>query len=130
MKSKTYVMGVLSGFFFLLLSLTWGMPNSNNANVTIPAQQEFVLGEYQQSSYKAKLNNTSGKAMKVSVVDKETNKQTQGFGLEGKGEATVYVNKNEIVLLKNPNDKEITVKVKLSKTVSGMRYQEIGSFEE
>ena len=106
------------------------MPNSNNANVTIPAGQEFVLGEYQESSYKAKLNNASNKSMQVSVVDKETNEQTQGFGLDGKGEATVYVSANEIVLLKNPNDKKILVKVKLSKTVEGMRYREIGAFEE
>ncbi len=68
--------------------------------------------------------------MQVSVVDKEFNEQTQGFGLDGKGEATVYVSANEIVLLKNPNDKKILVKVKLSKTVEGTRYQEIGAFEE
>ncbi|MDB3907794.1 hypothetical protein OAK35_01575 [Crocinitomicaceae bacterium] len=130
MKARFYAIVILSGVFFALPSLTWVLPNSNNANVTIPAQQEFVLGEYQKSSFKAKLNNTSNKQMEVRVLDKETNEQMQSFGLEGKGEAMVYISKGEKVLLKNPNEEEVTVRVKLSKTVGGMRYQQIGAFEE
>ena len=120
---------VLFGMCFLLLSFTQSTLFPSSANVTIPAQQEFVLGEYQNTSYKAKLNNTSNKMMEVSVVDKETGKQTQGFGLDGKGRVSVYIRKNEKVLLKNPNDKEILVRVKMSKTVEGMRYQELGISE-
>jgi len=133
MKSRVKNAGrcaiVLFGMCFLLLSFTQGTLFPSSANVTIPAQQEFVLGEYQNTSYKAKLNNTSNKMMEVSVVDKETGKQTQGFGLDGKGRVSVYIRKNEKVLLKNPNDKEILVRVKMSKTVEGMRYQELGISE-
>ena len=117
------------GVCLVLISFTNQTKFSSNANVTIPANQEFVLGEYQNSSYKAKLNNTSDKLMEISVVNKESNEQTQGFGLDGKGQATVYIGKDEKVLLKNPNDEEITVKVKLSKNGEGMRYQEMGAFE-
>lgn len=129
-KKVSKVAVAFLGACFLLMSFTQSTPFGSNANVTIPAQQEFVLGEYQKSSFKAKLNNTSNKMMEVSVVDKETNEQTQGFGLDGKASATVNISENEKVVLKNPNDEDITVKVKMSKTVKGMSYQEIGTFEK
>lgn len=120
---------VILGVCFLLMSFAKSSVLSNRANVTIPANQEFVLGEFQNSSYKAKLKNASNALIEISVVDKETNEQTQGFGLDGKGEATVSISKNEKVLLKNPNDEEVLVRVTLNKNVEGMRYQEMSAFE-
>jgi hypothetical protein len=128
MKARLYVAGILSGVFFLLLSLSSVIPNSNKANVTIPAKQEFVLGEKQQSSYKAKLKNAGTKTIQVNVLDKITKEQKQEFDLQGNQVTTVSVEKSEIVLLQNPNNEEVLVEVKLSKSVQGMRYQEVKTF--
>ncbi|XOV66574.1 MAG: hypothetical protein ACFHU9_13180 [Fluviicola sp.] len=130
MKARMYVAGILSGVFFLLLSLTSVIPNSNKANVTIPAKQEFVLGEEQQSSYKAKLKNAGTKTIQVNVLDKITKEQKQEFELQGSQVTTVSVQKSEIVLLQNPNNEEVLVEVKLSKSVQGMRYQEVKAFDK
>ncbi|NRA51822.1 MAG: DoxX family protein [Phaeodactylibacter sp.] len=93
------------------------------ATVTIPAQQEFVLGEVENSNFKVKLSNLSQEEVKIRALDKESDVQTQGFGLDGKGNATLYVNRSEKVILENPNDNAIKVRAKLNKSVEGMRYQ-------
>jgi hypothetical protein len=130
-KLKALVALTVISLFTVLSSLTnnnMGLPGA--ANVTIPANQEFVLGEYQKSGYRARLINKSNLGFEVLVVDKKTNERTQGFGLDAKGSATVHIRKNEKVLLKNTNDEDILVKVKLMTEVQGMRYQELGAYEK
>lgn len=130
-KLKALVALTVLSLFTVLSSMTnnnLGLPG--NANVTIPANQEFVLGEYQKSGYRARLINKSNLGFEVLVVDKKTNERTQGFGLDGNGSATVHIRKNEKVLLKNSNDEDIVVKVKLMTQVQGMRYQEVGAYEK
>lgn len=118
----------LTGFIalFLLVVLSTGCA-TNYANVDIPARQEFVLGEYADKGYKAELRNQGPGMVRIQGISKTTGENTQGFGLDAKGKATISVNKNETVLLKNENDEEILVKVKLSKNVEGMRYQPVNS---
>ncbi|MFT6981686.1 MAG: hypothetical protein ACJAUD_000450 [Crocinitomicaceae bacterium] len=130
-KLKALVALTVISLFTVLSSLTnknEGLPD--NANFTIPAKQEFVLGEFQKSGYRARLINKSDLEFEVLVVDKKTNERTQGFGLEGKGSATMNFRKNEKVLLKNTNDQDIVVKVKLMSEVQGMRYQELGAYDK
>jgi hypothetical protein len=129
-KLKSFLTITLLSFFTVLTSFTGSISLPSNANVTIPANQEFVLGEYEKSGYRARLINKSDVGFEVLVVNKKTNERTQGFGLDGNGSATVHIRKDEKVLLKNPNDKEIIVRVKLSTVVSGMGYQELGAYEE
>lgn len=97
------------------------------STVSIPAGQEFVLGEPSQKNYQAKLNNLSDAQVRVKVVDKKTQAQTQVLRLAANEEANVYISGDETVYLINPNDEDAKVKVFLSKGVEGMRYQEIKS---
>jgi hypothetical protein len=115
------VLSVFLPLSALLISADYG----NKANVYIPAHQEFVLGEYENRNYTAKISNKGKQIIKVKVVSKETGEQTQGFGLDPKSSAKVNISKSEQVVLVNNSDTEAHVHVKLSKGVEGMRYQEI-----
>lgn len=95
------------------------------ANVNIEAGEEFLLGEYTSGGYTAKLSCQGGQGIEVKVVDKKTEAQTQGFGLDAYGKATVKVRKGEMIILRNTSKSDTTVRVKLSKNVEGMRYREI-----
>ncbi|MEM0992614.1 MAG: hypothetical protein AAGI49_06230 [Bacteroidota bacterium] len=106
--------------FFVFAVLT---SCSSTAGVFIEPNETFVLGEYQNTSFRAKLTNTSSEEIKISVVDTESQQQTQGFGLSGKSNAKIYVSKNETARIINPSDKHIKVKAVLSRNVEGMRYE-------
>lgn len=93
------------------------------AGVGIPPRQEFILGEYNNGSYRATLNNQGRTDVTVSVRDKNTGEQTQGFGLAGK--VIVYISANEEVHLINDTDRKAQVQVKLNKNVQGMNYKSI-----
>lgn len=113
----------VSLFAFTIMLTSCGAFRST---VTIPAQQEFVLGE-RAGNYKAELKNLSDETVDVVVLDKETKEQTQGFGLAANGKTKVSISKNEVVLLKNKTDKDLQVRAKFNKGVEGMRYQAVDS---
>lgn len=94
------------------------------SNVTIPAYQQFVLGEYEKNGFSVELNNTSSYIVKVETRDSE-NKRTSGFGLSANGKTKVYVGKGEKAVLINSNGEKVIVKAKLIKGVEGMRYEVI-----
>ncbi|MEM9931246.1 MAG: hypothetical protein AAF840_15625 [Bacteroidota bacterium] len=111
-------------FFLLLLLIGLSGCGRTVAGIGIPANQEFILGEGRHGSYKATLKNKSTTDVMVSVRDKDTKEQTQGFGLSGT--ATVRIGANEVVHLINESDQAIEVKATLSRSkVEGMRYQTI-----
>lgn len=110
----------------LLIAVLSTACSTNNAVVGIPAQQEFVLGERADYNFRVQLKNLSDETVQIKAVSTETGKQTQGFDLAAKGEAKVFIGKNEKVLLINQNDTEVKVKAKLNKGVEGMRYQKTG----
>lgn len=95
------------------------------ANVTIPARQEFVLGEGADYAFRARLENRSGVEVGVRVVNQATGEQVSGFGLGGYGKAKIEVGADAKALLVNDSDQEVTVRVALNRNVAGMRYQPI-----
>ena len=100
--------------------------SSNQSIVSIPAQNEFVLGEISQKNFTVKLTNLTEKDIQVQTVDTRTGEPTQRFGLAPKGKATVSVSRHEKVLLKNATNDEVRVRAVLNKGVEGMRYQAVG----
>lgn len=103
---------------------------SNVAGVSIPARQEFVLGEFADKNYRADLNNRGKQQIRIAVLDKDTKEQTQGFGLAAGGKATVYISRDEEVHLVNESDREGKVRVTLNKDVEGMRYQDLNANDQ
>lgn len=99
------------------------------STIGIPAGEEFVLGEQENSSFRAELKNLSTETINVRAVDKTTGEQTQGFGLAGKGQTKLGVSRKETVILSNPTTKAVKVRAKLSRSVEGMRYQQMPKTE-
>lgn len=112
-------------FIISILLLAFASCASNVAGVSIPARQEFILGELTDKHYRAQINNRGKQQIRVRVLDKKTQEQTQGFGLPGGNRATVNISRNEEIHLVNDSDTEGKARVTLNKGVEGMRYGEV-----
>ena len=98
--------------------------SSNTANVSIPPGEQFVLGEYERGKFRVELTNRSDEAVRVEARN-EAGEVTQGFGLDARGSATVYVDSGERVILQNASASEVTVRAVLNQEVEGMRYEPV-----
>jgi hypothetical protein len=107
---------------FILSVLLIVSCSSFKSGLTIPANQTFVLGEYNDKNYSVQLNNKSNFIVIVKVIDKNSGAITQSFGLGAKGKTNIYIDKNETVYLENENKTDAKIDVILSKGVEGMRY--------
>lgn len=96
--------------------------SSFKSGLTIPANQTFILGEYNDKSYSAQLKNKSNFIVIVKAIDKNSGAITQSFGLGAKGKTKIYIGKNETVYLENENKTDAKIDVIFSKGVEGMRY--------
>ena len=101
-----------------------GLGCTSTANVTIPPGEQFVLGESEEGRFRAELTNRSDVRVRVEARN-EAGELTQGFGLDGRGKATVYVDAGDRVILQNASPKELTVRAVLNKEVEGMRYEPV-----
>ena len=108
-------------FVFIVL-LILNSCSSFKSGLTIPANQTFLLGEFNDKNYTAELVNKSNVTVIVKAVDKNSGEVTQSFGLAPKGRTKVYISKDETVYFENENGTEVKVDVILSKGVQGMRY--------
>ena len=115
----TYDMKKLILLLFIPLALGC---SSFKSGLTIPANQTFILGEYNDKNYSAQLKNKSNFTVVVKAIDKNSGAITQSFGLGAKGKTKIYIDKNETVYFENENKVDVKVDVILSKGVEGMRY--------
>ena len=106
----------------LLFSLLIVSCSSFKSGLTIPANQTFILGEYNDKNYSAQLKNKSNFTVIVKAIDKNSEAVTQSFGLGAKGKTKIYIGKNEIVYFENDNNADVKVDIIMSKGVEGMRY--------
>lgn len=108
-------------FAFAIL-LTVNSCSTFKSGLTIPANQTFLLGEFNDKNYSAELVNKSNLTVIVRTIDKKTGEVIQSFGLVPKGRTKVYISRDETVYFENENEMEVKVNVTLSKGVEGMRY--------
>ena len=104
----------------LLALITLNSCSTYRSGLTIPANQIFLLGEFNDNNYSAELVNKSNLIVIVRAVDKDSGEVTQSFVLAPKGRTKVYISKDETVYFEN--EVEVKVNVTLSKGVEGMRY--------
>lgn len=114
---------------FLALSLALSSC-ANYANVSVPASQEFLLGENEKGSFRAKLTNNGPVEVFIKTIDTQTREQLSGFGLPAGSTQTIYVGANETAVIVNANGEEALVKAKLYESVEGMRYQVLDGGED
>ena len=96
--------------------------SSFKSGLTIPANQTFILGEFNNKNYSAELINQSELKVIVKALDKKTGEVTQSLELTPKGKTKVYISKDETVYFENENKVDVKVDVILTKFVEGMRY--------
>ena len=106
----------------LMALLTLNSCSTFKSGLTIPANQTFLLGEYNDANYTAQLVNKSNVTVTVKSVDKNSGEVIQSFGLAPKGRTKIYIGKEETVYFENESGKDVQVDVILSKSVEGMRY--------
>ena len=116
---------VLKSIMFLMVTMLIMSSCAVKSTISIEPQEAFVLGEYQNTRFNAKVTNLSTKEVKVLILNTLSGKQIQGFGLAAKGAAQIYVSKEETVIFKNASEEQVSVKVRLGRAVEGMRYQPV-----
>ena len=77
--------------------------SSFKSGLTVPANQTFILGEYNDKNYSAQLKNKSDFTVIVKAIDKNSGAVIQSFGLGAKGKTKIYIGKNETVYFVNEN---------------------------
>lgn len=103
---------------FIPLTLGCGF----KSGLTIPANQTFILGEFNNKNYSAELINQSELKVMVKVIEKESGVVIRSFGLAPKERTKIYISKTNTVYFENENKVDVKVDVILSKGVEGMRY--------
>ena len=106
--------------FLILLFIT--SCSTFRSGLTVPANQTFLLGEFNDKNYSAELTNNSDLTVTVKAIDKNTGEVTQSFGLAPKGKTKIYISKDETVYFNNENVIDVKIDVILSQFVEGMRY--------
>ncbi|UKN03602.1 hypothetical protein K6119_08765 [Paracrocinitomix mangrovi] len=95
----------------------------------LDGQEEFVIGEFQSSTYKVYLGNFEKTDLKIYVVNKESKKAAQHFVLLPNHTATVFVADFQMVIIQNPSKETVKVKIGYNKEVEGFRYQKIKEYQ-
>ena len=111
-------------FFFLVAAALLALSSCSRttAGVTIPAQERFILGEYMQEAYTAKLTNQGSRSVTVLVVDKQDRSTARNLPLESGERTELLVEPAYEVHLQNSTNRNALVFVEMSKNVPGMRY--------
>ena len=102
--------------------LAYASSAQSTANVTIPGEQTFILGEYADYAYRAKLTNEGRRLVTVTLRDKETDVAAESVALAPGEQAAFEVAASQEVTLENANARPAKVFVRMSRTVEGMRY--------
>ena len=106
----------------LLLFIPLALGCGFKSGLTIPANQTFILGEFNNKNYSADLINQSELKVMVKVIEKESGVVIRSFGLAPKERTKIYISKTNTVYFENENKVDVKVDVILSKGVEGMRY--------
>lgn len=108
-----------------ILSFGLASCKKNYANVTIPANERFLLGDYKDEAFNVKLTNHGSVEVEIKTIDTQTREQTSGFGLPAGSSQTINVDSGNTAVIENFNDVEALVKAELYEEVEGMRYEEL-----
>ena len=84
---------------------------SQEVTVSIPASETVEVEAPDFTHYQAYIKNKSMKDLEVKVMDENTEEFRSGFGLGMKGKADIYISEGGKLMLSNPHDKDISVKV-------------------
>ena len=110
---------LISSLFFSILSVSC---QRSTAGLTIPPRQTFILGEYAQYGYDARLRNDGKEAVTVQLRDKTSGAVAKTVELAPGSKESFAVEASQEVTLANETDRKAKVYVVMSEEVQGMRY--------
>ena len=84
--------------------------SSFKSGLTIPANQTFILGEFNNKNYSAELINQSELKVMVKVIEKESGVVIRSFGLAPKERTKIYISKTNTVYFENENNTILKIK--------------------
>ncbi len=87
----------------------------------------LIVGEGTRDNYRAELK-TYGDDVRVSVRNRETLLQTQGFGLAGR--ETISIGPDEVIYLINEGNEKIKLGVRFSESIEGARVAPLASLAD
>jgi hypothetical protein len=114
--------------FALLLLATSASCQRSSAGVAIPSQQTFLLGEYADYPYEAKLENKGSQMVTIELRSKSDQSVMSSVQLSPKQVESFQVSLDQIVAMVNSSNSEAQISAKMSKKVIGMNY--VGQEEE
>ncbi|MFK8057132.1 MAG: hypothetical protein AB8F78_13495 [Saprospiraceae bacterium] len=117
-------------FIFIFLFTALSVSCQSSAGVSIPSKQTFILGEFSDYGYKAKLENKGDQVVTVQLRSKEDASVITTIQLSPKQKESLSVAADQLVAMENASSTEAQVNVKMSKTVKGMSYEGGGLEEE
>lgn len=93
----------------MAVALLLGITAQAKEIVTVKSNSKLSLNYEEFENFRVQIKNKSLKTFDVSVEDAGTNEWVKGFGLSGKGKATVDVLSNQNLILENTSDSDIEV---------------------
>lgn len=96
----------------LSLCLTFAS-QAATSKIEIPARSSVEIDFPEYCLYHAQLKNLSGKNLEVSVISRESDAQIRGFGLAGRGKATVKVEETAYLKITNQTNQAVQVRLEV-----------------
>lgn len=94
----------------LLTSLIFAsIPTKEKEKIEIASQKTVELSYKEYADYDVNLSSTSNSPIEVAVIDPVSRKQVQGFGLGAYGNATLSIQPNHVLQLKNNSTKSMNM---------------------
>ncbi|PPK86281.1 hypothetical protein CLV84_3204 [Neolewinella xylanilytica] len=115
----------MRNLFLPILLLALASCSKSTAGLTIPARQQFVLGEYMASGYSASLTNTGSQLVTVAILEKNTRAIAQSLALAPGAAQSVFVAAGQKVVMTNAGQREAQILVVMNKGVEGMRLRSL-----
>ena len=109
--------------FPLLVLLLFISCSRSYSGLTIPAGNEFVLGEYMSTRYRATITNRGSVPVTLSLVDRQNGRAVQSVQIPPGARERLTVPPEREVRMLNSASQDAELWVELSRGVSGMRYQ-------
>ena len=84
--------------------------SSSKNTLVIPANGQYEVENPPFKNYNATLNKKTISDVDVKVISRETGEQIKGFGLGIAGEATIFVEEENKLVIKNNSNKKVKIK--------------------
>lgn len=108
-------------------SFIYKKPNTKETSqqIELKPNEEFIFGEFTFERAKFKVFNSSTEELQIKILDQESMEPQTILPFESQTSFTAHIFPWEKVLIQNPSDVKVSIKVDSKKLDSGFRIQEM-----